>query len=62
MRLLGIEGISSCAFAPVTMIKSKRKSELPNLVKHMCDTRELNRLWMSSITYLRTVGGGSIQG
>ncbi|MCT1819510.1 hypothetical protein D8M20_02640 [Corynebacterium propinquum] len=36
MWLLGM-GDSSCAFAPVTMIKSKRKSRLTDLVKRMCD-------------------------
>jgi len=33
MRLLGIEGISPRAFAPVTTVQAEQKSTLPNLVK-----------------------------
>lgn len=57
MRMMGIEGISPRAFVPVTTIQSKRKSTLPDLVKRMFDTGELNRVWMSDITYLRTGEG-----
>ena len=57
MRLIGIEGISLRAFVPVTMIQSKRKPSLPDLVKRMFDTGELNRVWMSDIIYLRTDEG-----
>ena len=57
MRMLGIEGISPRAFVPVTTLQSKRKSSLPDLVKRMFDTGELNRVWMSDITYLRTGEG-----
>ena len=57
MRLMGIEGISPRAFVPVTTIQSERKSTLPDLVKRMFDTGELNRVWMSDITYLRTGEG-----
>ena len=57
MRIMGIEGISPRAFVPVTTIQSKRKSSLPDLVKRMFDTGELNRVWMSDITYLRTNEG-----
>ncbi|WKS42477.1 IS3 family transposase [Corynebacterium propinquum] len=57
MRLVGIEGISPRAFVPVTTIQAKHKSSLPDLVKHMFDTGELNRVWMSDITYLRTGEG-----
>ena len=49
MRLMGIEGISPRAFVPVTTIQAKRKSSLPDLVKRMFDTGELNRVWMSDI-------------
>ena len=58
MRMMGIEGISPRAFVPVTTIQSKRKSALPDLVKRMFDTGELNRVWMSDITYLRTSEDG----
>ncbi|MBC6762428.1 MAG: IS3 family transposase [Corynebacterium amycolatum] len=57
MRMMGIEGISPRAFVPVTTIQAKRKSTLPDLVKRMFDTGELNRVWMSDITYLRTGEG-----
>ncbi|MCT1808281.1 transposase, partial [Dermabacter sp. HMSC06F07] len=57
MCMMGIEGISPRAFVPVTTIQAKRKSTLPDLVKRMFDTGELNRVWMSDITYLRTGEG-----
>ena len=61
MRMMGIEGISPRAFVPVTTIQAKRKSTLPDLVKRMFDTGELNRVWMSDITYLRTAEGESVR-
>ncbi|WP_454972570.1 IS3 family transposase [Corynebacterium propinquum] len=57
MRMMGIEGISPRAFAPVTTIQSTRKSTLPDLVKRLFDQGQLNRVWMSDITYLRTSEG-----
>ena len=57
MRLMGIEGISPRAFAPVTTIQSKQKSTLPDLVKRLFDQGQLNLVWMSDITYLRTREG-----
>ena len=57
MRMMGIEGISPRAFVPVTTIQSKRKSTLPELVKRLFDQGQLNRVWMSDITYLRTGEG-----
>ncbi|MBK4152002.1 IS3 family transposase [Corynebacterium macginleyi] len=57
VRLMGIEGMSPRAFVPVTTIQAKRKSALDDLVKRMCDAGELNRVWMSDITYLRTGEG-----
>ena len=57
MRLMGIEGISPRAFVPVTTIQSKRKSTLPDLVKRLSDQGQLNRVWISDITYLRTGEG-----
>ncbi|MGO1458063.1 MAG: IS3 family transposase [Corynebacterium casei] len=57
MRMMGIEGISPRAFVPVTTIQSKHKSTLPDLVKRLFDQGQLNRVWMSDITYLRTREG-----
>ena len=57
MRVMGIEGISPRVFAPVTTIQSKRKSTHPALVKRLFDQGQLNRVWMSDITYLRTGEG-----
>ena len=57
MRMMGIEGISPRAFVPVTTIQSKRKYTLPDLVNRLFDQGQLNRVWMSDITYLRTGEG-----
>lgn len=57
IRLIVIEGISPRAFVPVTTIQSTRKSTLFDLVKRVFDSGELNRVWMSDITYLRTAEG-----
>ena len=43
MRMMSIEGISPRAFVPVTTVQAKRKSTLPDLVKRMFDTGELNQ-------------------
>ncbi|ENO17312.1 IS3 family transposon protein [Schaalia cardiffensis F0333] len=59
VRAMAIEGISPHAFVPVTTIASKKKSTLPDLVKRLFDVGELNRVWLSDITYLRT-GEGSL--
>lgn len=53
MGLLGIEGISPRMFAPVTTIQSEHGLNLPDLVKRLFDAGELNRVWLSDITYLR---------
>lgn len=57
MKAMGIEGISPRAFAPVTTIQSKKASAIPDLVKRLFDAGELNRVWLSDITYLRTGEG-----
>ncbi|QMV84751.1 IS3 family transposase [Corynebacterium hindlerae] len=57
MKAMGIEGISPRMFTPVTTIQSKRKATLPDLVKRAFDAGELNRVWLSDITYLRTGEG-----
>ena len=57
MRLMGIEGISPRASAPVTTIQSKQKSTLPDLVIRLFAQGQLNRVWMPDITHLRTGEG-----
>ena len=47
--------MSPRAFVPVTTIQAKRKSTFDDLVKRMCDTGELNRVWMSDIMDLAPV-------
>lgn len=57
MRVMGVEGISPRVFVPVITIASKKKSTLPDVVKRLFDVGELNRVWLSDITYLRTGEG-----
>ncbi len=57
MKAMGIEGISPRRFAPVTTIESTKSSHLLDLVKRLFDAGELNRVWLSDITYLRTGEG-----
>ena len=54
---MGIEGISHRAFVPVTTIQSKQKFTLVDLVKRLFDQGQLNRVWMSDFTHLRTNEG-----
>ena len=54
---MGIEGISPRAFVLVTTIQSNQKSSLADLVKRLLYHGQLNRAWMSDITYLRTGEG-----
>ena len=57
LRMMGIEGISPRAFVSVTTIQSKQKSSLADLVNRLFNQGQLNRVWMSDITYLRTGEG-----
>ena len=57
MWMTGIEGSTPKAFAPVTTIQYKRKSTLLDLVNRLFDQGQLNRVWMSDVTYLRTGEG-----
>lgn len=41
-------------FAPQTLIHTKQNSALRDLVERLVDQRQLNQLWRSDITYLRT--------
>lgn len=51
---MGIGGISPRTFAPVATIQSKHGPNLPDLVKRLFDVGELNWVWLSDITYMRT--------
>ena len=44
-------------FAPVTTIPGTPTHRIPDRVKRQWDTGELNRVWISDITYLRTGEG-----
>lgn len=57
MRLMGLKEISPRMFAPVKPLDLKRTSSIPELVTRVFDAGELNRVWMSDITYLRTGEG-----
>ncbi|WP_194948203.1 IS3 family transposase [Actinomyces trachealis] len=57
MRLIAIEGISPQKFIPPSPIGSAHMCRLPDLVKHSFNTGELNRAWVSDITYLPTHEG-----
>ncbi|KNC20552.1 transposase [Arthrobacter sp. RIT-PI-e] len=57
MRRQGLEGISPRRFRPVAPIGEVRVHSIPDLVARKWDTGELNAVWISDITYLRTGEG-----
>lgn len=57
MRRMGIEGISPRSWVPVTTIPGTTPHSLPDLVKRAWDQGELNKVWISDTTYLRTGEG-----
>lgn len=57
MRRQGIEGISPRKFRPVTTIPGVDTHHLPDLVKRQWDRGQLDAVWISDITYLRTREG-----
>ena len=57
MRRQGLESISPRAFRPVTTIQSVPTHHIFDLVARQWDTGELNRVWVSDITYNRTGEG-----
>ena len=58
MRQAGIAGISPRAFTPVTTLPGPdRSSRRPGIVGRVFDRGELNAVWTSDVTYLRTDEG-----
>ncbi|MDQ0672745.1 putative transposase [Pseudarthrobacter siccitolerans] len=57
MRRQGLEGISPRRFRPVAPIGEARVHSIPDLVARKWDTGELDAVWISDITYLRTGEG-----
>ena len=57
MRASGITGISPRAFTPVTTLPGPDPQPLPDLVERVFDRGDLNAVWTSDITYLRTDEG-----
>lgn len=57
MRRQGLGGISPRMFTPVTTIAGVPAHRIPDRVNRRWDTGELNRVWISDITYLRTGEG-----
>lgn len=57
MRRQGLEGICPRMFTPVTTIPGVPSHRIPDRVHRRWDVGELNRVWISDITYLRTQEG-----
>ena len=57
MRRQGLEGISPAMFTPVTTLAGIRPHRIPDRVKRTWDQGELDKVWISDVTYLRTREG-----
>ncbi|SMY03154.1 Transposase InsO and inactivated derivatives [Brevibacterium antiquum] len=57
LRRQGLEGISPRRFRPVTTLPGVATHHIPDLVKRVWDRGELDAVWISDITYLRTWEG-----
>ncbi|SMX91198.1 Integrase core domain-containing protein, partial [Brevibacterium antiquum] len=57
MRRQGLEGVSPRKFQPVTTLPGVDTYHIPDLVKRVWDQGDLDAVWISDITYLRTWEG-----
>lgn len=57
MRRQGLAGISPRRFRPVTTIPGTRTHSILDRVKRHWDTGQVDRVWVTDITYLRTRAG-----
>lgn len=57
MRRQGLEGISPRMFTPVTTIPGASTHRIPDQVQRCWDQGELDKVWISDVTYLRTGEG-----
>jgi putative transposase len=57
LRRQGLAGISPRSFAPATTVVDLDAPAVPDLVKRRFDAGQVDRVWTSDITYLRTGEG-----
>lgn len=57
LRRQGLEGVSPRRFKPVTTLPGVATHHIPDLVKRVWGRGELDAVWISDITYLRTWEG-----
>lgn len=62
LRRQGLAGISPRQFAPTTKVVGLNAAARENLVRRRFDVGELDRVWTSDITYLRTGEGWRTRG
>lgn len=57
MRRQGLVGISPRRFRPVTTLPGTRTHSIPDLCQRRWDTGSVDSVWVTDITYLRTLSG-----